>query len=227
MLSGHIPLVHIESIGRVALVHLDHEPIPGHLGDHRRRRDACGDPVSLWHRQARHVEPGYGKSVAQHERRPGTQVRDGAAHPGDVAAVQADPVHIGAGDDQGAPRHGAFHDFSVDLLSPARCEQLGIGQPIDPVPPFGRQDHGTDDERAGAGPPPCLVHARDRGESTMLERPLEAVQPRISPRCESKRPSYPGYADHGTHTQKTSGRAGGAVAQRRRNERACRHARKS
>src|SRR5690606_5195715 len=118
--------------------------------------------------------------------RPLVQYRESPPHAGDVAAVKADPVDVVARDDHRAPRQRPLRDLGVQLLAARRGEQLGVGEPLDPVP-SAPQDHRRDDERPRARPPSRLVDARDGTEPGVLQGTLIRVQPCVAARRETKR----------------------------------------
>ena len=107
----------------------DHDPVPGHLGQHRRRGDAGRRLVALRHRERRH-----GRTRGPGSRRSATyaggwsSARDRPAHALDVRHVHPAPVDLGGRDDDDdavrAPRAGSARSSSSRAAGVSSLESV-------------------------------------------------------------------------------------------------------
>ena len=157
-----------------------HDPVPGHLGDHRGGRDARCHPVALPHGEARDLEAVDAEPVGEHVRGAYGQPGEGATQGLDVGDVHAERVAVAGREHHDRPGQRAVEHLGVAGLAPGRCQQLGVGQPGDDPPPTVGKHRGGGHQRTGTGTTPGLVDAGDRVEPGASQRPLVAVQPRVS-----------------------------------------------
>ena len=174
------PLCVLKSYAGKLSCRRDHHPVPGHLGQHRRGRDAGGDPVALPHRQAGRGEPGHGEAVGQDVGRYGPQPGERPAHAADVRLRAARPGRPPAA---GSRRRGGPAPGRAPRRTPAparRRQQLGVGKAGDlPAPALG-EHHRGDHQRPGAGAATGLVGAGHRAQAMPRQRALETPEPGVA-----------------------------------------------
>jgi hypothetical protein len=169
VLGGAVALVQREAVLRPGLVQLGHDPVPGDLRHHARRRHARGDPVALPYGEAGDVEAVDREAVGQHVLGAHGERGERAPHPGEVAHVQAAAVDLAGRDHHhGVVQRLAQHPL-VDPLPRGGAEQLRVGQLRDLAGPAGGQHDRGDHQRPGAGAATGLVGAGDRAEAAPVQ----------------------------------------------------------
>ena len=181
VLGRDVALVPREVVLRPGAVELAHDPVPRHLGHHRRRRDAGRDPVALPDGEGRRGQPGDREAVGEHVGRARVEPQHRLAHGPHVHDVQPAAVDLGRRDDDHRPRQRPPQHLVVGLLARGLGQQLGVGEPGHLAAAALRQDHGGDDERTGAGAATGLVGAGDVREAAALQHPLEGPQAVLGP----------------------------------------------
>ncbi|CDZ88672.1 hypothetical protein RHRU231_430050 [Rhodococcus ruber] len=186
--GGAVTLVDGEAVAGQLAVQVDHDPVPGDLGEHARRRDAGrrgvpADDRQRRRRQARDPEP-VGENVPGRDGQPHHRT----AHALDVGHVHTDGVDLGSRHDHHAPRHRAASDDREQLLPGLLGELLGVVETRERRVRSGIEDARGDDERPGAGAAACLVDPRDRPEPAPHERRLHGAQARGPADHSARRP---------------------------------------
>uniref|UniRef100_A0A0N4Z2V9 LigA n=1 Tax=Parastrongyloides trichosuri TaxID=131310 RepID=A0A0N4Z2V9_PARTI len=157
--GGVVALVAGEAVAGVGRIHLDHQPIPGRLGQDGRRRDGQGAAVALDH--GRHRAGQLEAVVAVHQgvhRRMGQGLdRPPHGQAGGVQDVQlVDLLDRGEAD---APGQGAGLDLGLQRGAALFRQGLGIIDSLGQV--VGVQDHRRRRHRPGPRSPARLVDPAD------------------------------------------------------------------
>ena len=151
-----VALVRVEPVLRQLVVQVDHDPVPGHLGEHRRRRHAGRGLVALGHRQRRAAEPGTGKpSVSTYRAARRARPPRGACPRRSPRARPRRSISVGRDHDD-RPVRAPAQDQVVVLLARGRGEQLGVGEPVEPAAASpGRSTHAATTSGPAHAPRPA------------------------------------------------------------------------
>jgi hypothetical protein len=190
VLRGHVPLVLVEAVQRKTIMEVDHQPVPGDLGEHAGRRHTGRHLVALPDGQPRQSRARERKAVGEDVVRAFRQRRHGPAHGREVAHVQATGVDLRGGDDHHGVRERALDHLGVDPFPGRRREQLRVGQALDLPALALRQHRRRGHQRTGAGATAGLVGTGDEPEAASLQRTLKCVKTTL--------PAYDG-AGRGQH----------------------------
>ncbi len=169
MLRHAVAHVALEPVARMGGAEPRHEPIAGHLGDDRGRRDRGDKAVAADHGLAFAGDVDPVAAVDEHELRLDRQCRDRARQRperGVADVVAVDPARRRERDRD----LGAGADLCVQRLARLLGQLLGIIESARDA--FGIEDHRRRDHRARERAAPRLVAARDRHEAALERAPL-------------------------------------------------------
>ena len=178
-----IPLVPGEAVDGITGMQIPHQPVPGDLRDYRGSRHACGYRIPFPHGQGRHAQAMHREPVGQHIFRLRGQARQGTAHPGDIAYMQARLVDLPWRYDYDVPGEGYGHHFLVGDLSRGRRQRLRIGDAVEIAPPAGIEGDGSYHQGARASTAAGFIdpgHAHKTGPG---QRSLVTSQACRTPGC--------------------------------------------